>query len=412
MMRRAFLLVCVLAGNLVLSACGASEPVVVDGFPEDSSVPTTETSPGTGTPSPDLIPLSEIGLGFELIADGFSQPLFVTGAGDGSGRLFVVEKTGRVMIVREGKRLEQPLLDLSGAVSTESERGLLGLAFPPDFLGTGVFYVDYTDRNGDTVVSRLAASGDSARQDSEEILLRIAQPYSNHNGGMLAFGPDGYLYIGTGDGGSGGDPQSNGQSLDTLLGKLLRIDVSTRAAQARYGIPSDNPFIDRSGARPEIWALGLRNPWRFSFDRETGDLWIGDVGQNEYEEINLQPAGSVGGENYGWNLYEGTHRFRAGPNTPTAGLMMPVIEYDHSAGRSVTGGYVYRGESIRGLAGAYVYGDFASGRVWGVRGTRSRKESREFDDTAFAISSFGEDDEGELYLTDLSGGAVYRIVSK
>lgn len=390
-----------------LAACRApSEPVVV--------TPKPPTSEPTGTPGPP-VPLEELAIELVRVADGFDQPLFVTGAGDGSGRLFVVEKTGRVWVVRDGAKSASPFLDLSRAVSTRSEQGLLGLAFSPRFADDGTFYVDYTRTDGATVVSRFTARGDAAVPASEQVVLTVAQPYANHNGGMIAFGPDGYLYVGLGDGGGAGDPEGNGQNLGTLLGALLRIDVTPKAADGgvvEYRVPPDNPFVNRQGARPEIWAWGLRNPWRFSFDRATGDLWIGDVGQNAWEEIDFQPASSAGGENYGWNHYEGTHPYPPSSAPREGDYTMPLVEYDRAAGKSVTGGYVYRGTKQGPLVGTYFFADFVDGRIWGLARTAEGVRTRLLLDTDYSIASFGEDDEGELYVVDFAGGAVYRLVAK
>jgi glucose/arabinose dehydrogenase len=402
--------VAALCAVVVLASAGCAaprEPVVVR-----PPVATTTAVP-TSTPPP-TVPLSRVGIGFELVADGFDQPLFVTGAGDGKRRLFVVEKTGRIWVLQDGKRTTQPFLDLSDAVSTVSEQGLLGLVFSRSFASDGLFYVDYTDLQGNTVISRFHAVGTRADRASEEVLLQIAQPYKNHNGGMLAFGPDGYLYVAMGDGGSGGDPYGNGQNLGALLGKILRIDVSSGGSPASgtpYGIPAGNPFVGRAGALPEIWAYGLRNPWRFSFDRVTGDLWIGDNGQELWEEIDWQSGRSAGGENYAWNLYEGTHPYPPGSQPRSGDYVMPVIEYDHTVGDAVIGGYVYRGKKHPSLVGTYFYGDYGSGRVWGARKTGARIENRELARTSFTISSFGEDDAGELYVADLRG-AIHRVVAR
>jgi len=395
-----------------------------------SAVACSPETPGTPdvvgtTPAPEQpapaeeptpTPLAEIEISLELVAEGLEQPLFVTGAGDGSGRLFVLEKTGRAWILRDGERLATPFLDLSDTVSTSSEQGLLGMAFSPSFAKDGVLYVGYTDAKGTSTISRFTARGDAVDAASEQVLLRVAQPYANHNGGMLAFGPDGYLYIGFGDGGSGGDPQGNGQNPNALLGKMLRIDVSPDAATSpdrAYGVPADNPMLAGGTAAPEIWASGLRNPWRFSFDRKTGDLWIGDVGQNAWEEIDFQPAASVGGENYGWNVFEATHTYP--PNDPPpangADFTMPVLEYDRTTGTSVTGGYVYRGGAQEKLWGTYLYADFSVGRVWGLqRGADGGVETRLLLDNDMMIASFGEDDGGELYLVDFNGG-VHRVIA-
>ncbi|MDX2141562.1 MAG: PQQ-dependent sugar dehydrogenase [Chloroflexota bacterium] len=341
------------------------------------------------------------------VADGFSRPLYLTHAGDGSGRLFVLEQGGRIWILQDGQRLDTPFLDLTALVSTDAnsfgytERGLLGLAFAPDYATSGIFYVNYTDRSGDSVVARYRVTADANVADSAsaEILLTVDQPYANHNGGHLAFGPDGYLYIGFGDGGSQGDPQGNGQRLDTPLGKILRIDVS---GETGYTVPADNPFVGTPDAMPEIWAFGLRNPWRFAFDRATGDLYIGDVGGSAWEEINFQPADSAGGENYGWSLFEASQARTAAGN---AGLVMPIAEYPHSEGISVTGGYVYRGERIPDLQGIYLYGDFGFGTVWAAwRDAAGAWGSAVYiANSGQVISSFGEDEAGELYIVNYSG---------
>jgi len=338
------------------------------------------------------------------------EPVDLKHAGDGSGRLFVIEQPGRIRIVENGELLPDPFLDIEPLVNSRgNEQGLLGLAFHPDYAANGLFFVNYTDVNGDTVVARYAVSADDpSRADpaSAKIILQVDQPFPNHNGGDLVFGPDGYLYIGLGDGGSGGDPQGNGQNLNALLGKMLRIDVNHGDP---YAIPPDNPFAGRAGARPEIWAYGLRNPWRYSFDRATGDLYIADVGQNAYEEVDFQPADSRGGENYGWNKYEGFHAYDGGA---TDGLTMPVAEYAHAVGGcSVTGGYVYRGPSLPALNGVYLYSDYCSGQVWALYRTASGWENVALLNAFFLISSFGEDEVGELYLLDHGGGAVYQLVA-
>jgi glucose/arabinose dehydrogenase len=346
-------------------------------------------------------------IALKLISDALDQPLYVTHAGDDSGRLFVVEKAGRIVMLRDGQPAADPFLDISDRVgSSSSEQGLLSVAFHPQFAQNGRLFVDYTDHSGDTVISRFQAKGDSADPDSEKVLLKIDQPFPNHNGGLVLFGPDGYLYIGMGDGGSGGDPQGNGQNRKSLLGKLLRLDVDNGDP---YAIPSDNPWPSGDEARPEIWAYGLRNPWRFSFDRTTSDLYIADVGQNQYEEIDRQPAGSRGGENYGWNTIEGKHCFR-GSSCDSAGLVAPIAEYDHSLGCSITGGYVYRGAAFPRLQSLYFYGDYCSGRIWALNpAAPPALQQPELLRSRLRISSFGEDQAGELYLTDLSGG-LYQVV--
>ena len=337
---------------------------------------------------------------------GLSSPVFITHAGDGSGVLYVVEQDGRILAVnRSGSRLAT-FLDITERVGAGGERGLLGLTFHPGFESNRRFFVDYTDNNGDTVIAEFRATSTTrADSGSERMLLRINQPYANHNGGMIAFGPDGYLYIGMGDGGSGGDPHNNGQSLGTLLGKILRIDVNRGSP---YASPSTNPFVNRSGARDEIWSYGWRNPWRFSFDRRTSAMFIGDVGQNMYEEIDVERA-RAGGRNYGWRQMEGRHCFSAGCNR--SGKVLPIAEYTHASGCSVTGGYVYRGRAYSTLAGAYFYGDFCSGRIWALDAAaalRGTSRVRQVLDSALAISSFGEDQAGEMFVVD-HGGSIYRL---
>jgi glucose/arabinose dehydrogenase len=333
----------------------------------------------------------------------FEQPLALA-VRVGDPALYVAEKDGRVVALRDGQVDQVPVLDLSDQVSHGGEQGLLGLAFSPD----GRFlYVDYTNTDGDTRVVEFAMAGGQALPDSRRELLAVAQPYANHNGGNLLFGPDRLLYVGLGDGGSGGDPQGNAQRLDTLLGKLLRLDPRPDGSRA-YRIPAGNPFSGRDGARPEIWAYGLRNPWRFSFDRQTGDLWIGDVGQNLWEEIDFAPAGSPGGQNYGWNLREGSHKFRG---AAPAGAIEPVKDYPLEGGNcAITGGIVYRGGRIPALQGTYIYGDYCAGRLRGLR--RDPERVVDLGDLGLAVdglSSFGEDLDGELYAMSLSDGGLYRI---
>jgi glucose/arabinose dehydrogenase len=342
------------------------------------------------------------------VASGLAATTDIQAAGDGSGRLFLVEQRGAIRILRAGALLPQFFLDIRSKVSTGGERGLLGLAFPPGFAQSQRFYVNYTDTRGDTVIAqyRLSTNPDQADPATEIVLLRVPQPFSNHNGGQLQFGPDGYLYIGMGDGGSGGDPQGNGQNLDTLLGKMLRVDVESTPGTLR--IPPDNPFLAETSARPEIWARGLRNPWRFSFDRAAADLWIADVGQNIYEEINVQPAASRGGENYGWKIMEGRHCYDSS-TCSTQGLTPPVIEYSHSLGCSVTGGYVYRGARFPGLWGNYLYGDYCSGVIWAARWNGAEYENRVFLESGFQLTTFGQDEAGEIYVNDTLTGRIYRL---
>jgi uncharacterized protein (TIGR03437 family) len=356
-----------------------------------------------------LATLSALGQEIALtrVATGLTAPTDLQNAGDGSNRLFVVEQSGIIRVLKNGVLNPDPFLDIRDKTHAGGERGLLGLAFPPGFAAKQRFYVNYTDLNGNTTIAqyRVTSNSDVADPASEIVLMTIAQPYANHNGGCLRFGPDGYLYVGMGDGGNAGDPQGNGQNRASLLGKLLRLDVETDPG--RIVIPATNPFIGNSAARPEIWALGLRNPWRFSFDRATGDLWIADVGQDRYEEIDLQPAGSRGGENYGWNTMEGAHCFSA--TCSTDGLTLPVFEYPHTDGCSITGGSVYRGAAAPGLRGTYVYGDYCSGRIWGLQRQANTYLNRLLIASAMNISTFGEDEAGELYVANAKDGSIYRI---
>ncbi|MHB8846707.1 MAG: PQQ-dependent sugar dehydrogenase, partial [Nitrospirota bacterium] len=358
-------------------------------------------------PAVDADPqLPAVSLGAKVAA--VRKPTHVTHAGDGSGRLFITEQEGRVLVRKDNTAAATAFLDIRDRVSCCGERGLLSAAFPPGYREKRYFYVNYTDRGGDTVVARYRTSKDGDRADaaSEEVIVTQKQPFANHNGGQLAFGPDGFLYIGMGDGGAANDPFGNGQKMNTLLGKMLRIDVESGARP--YAVPRSNPFASRKDALPEIWALGLRNPWRFSFDRATGDLYIADVGQNKYEEVSFQPASSRGGENYGWNIMEGKHCFRS-KTCDTAGLVMPAAEYGHGDGCSVTGGMVYRGKAFPRLAGTYLYGDYCSGRIWGLRRQDGRWISSELADTKLSISTFGEDESGEVYVADHASGAIYRV---
>jgi glucose/arabinose dehydrogenase len=323
-------------------------------------------------------------------------------AGDGSGRLFVIEKVGRIRIIQDGQVLETPFMDIVERVGSDgNEQGLLGMAFHPNYPENGFFYANYTDINGETVIARYQVTADPniADPNSEAPLLFVDQPFRNHNGGVLAFGPDGYLYAGLGDGGSAGDPNGNGQSLDTLLGKILRLDVDSGEP---YAIPPDNPFGN------EIWAYGLRNPWRFSFDKLNGDLFIGDVGQGSVEEIDYIAAGTPGGLNFGWDYFEGTQPFEGTP-PPDAQLVPPVAEYTHAEGGcSVTGGYVYRG-SMPEWNGIYLYADYCSGIVWGLIRPGEGWQNQALFDTPGSITSFGQDEAGEIYIvTDT--GRVLRLV--
>ena len=349
------------------------------------------------------------------VASGFASPVLVTNAGDGSNRLFVVEQGGRVRTLADGPS-GTPFLDIHALVLFSGERGLLGLAFHPDFETNGKLYVNYT-RSGDgaTVVDEYRVTGDPVNVDetaTRRQILAIAQPYSNHNGGNIAFGPDGYLYIGMGDGGSGGDPQDRAQDLDSYHGKMLRIDVDGTSSGKQYAIPATNPYVGKAGL-DEIWSLGLRNPWRWSFDRSTGDLWIADVGQGRGEEVNRSTAASGAGRavNYGWDDMEGRHCYEPSTGCATAGRTLPLVEYAHSVSGddncSVTGGYVYRGLRYPKLAGGYFYADYCSGRIWTVSSSASSPAAGvQLIDTALNIVSFGQSERGDLYVVAQSGAIL------
>lgn len=348
------------------------------------------------------------------VAEGLDDPLYVTSP-PGDPRLFIVEQTGAIRIIKDGQLIATPFLDLSAKISCCGEQGLLSLAFHPNFAENGKFFVDYTDRNGDTVVSSflISQNPDIADPNSEQIILTQDQPFGNHNGGLIKFGPDGFLYIALGDGGSAGDPLLAGQDLSTRLGKILRIDVDNGDP---FAIPPDNPFVNQQGALPEIWHFGLRNPWRFSFDRQTGDMYIGDVGQNQFEEIDFAPAG-VGGLNWGWSAMEGAGHCFNDPNCNNLGIAPPVTEYRHNEGCSVTGGYVYRGSRVPELFGKYLYSDFCTGfiRALTIDGGAVVEEVDLTADfgvrNAGAVSSFGEDSLGNVYIVDRQG-TVFLIESK
>ncbi len=343
-----------------------------------------------------------------IITRGLQSPLFLTHAGDGSGQLFVVEQPGTVHIIDHGVLQEAPFLDVRDRVWTKGdEQGLLGLAFHPDHRRNGRLFLNYNRReDGATVVAEYIRQGLSLQVsgETERTLMVVPQPYLNHNGGMLAFGPDGYLYIGRGDGGSRGDPQNRAQNTQEWLGKILRIDVD---GGKPYGIPDGNPFA-RGGGRPEIFAFGIRNPWRFSFDRETGILWLADVGQYKWEEVDLVVAGG----NYGWRVMEGTHCYNPDQGCSPEGLIFPIAEYGHEQGRcSITGGYVYRGPSITPLRGSYVFGDYCSGELFAISASANRRTStvpRVLMKSGLRISSFGEDEAGEVYVVDYRGG-IYQL---
>jgi glucose/arabinose dehydrogenase len=395
--------------TLVAGGCSGPEDGETVTPQPDGSSSSSPSPEDSRRPSQRAFDPAAVDLDLEPVAEGLDSPLGVTHAGDGSGRLFIVEQTGAIRVMRDGEILDEPFLDVGGMIVAGGEQGLLGLAFHPDYARNGRFFVDYTDVNGDTVVAEYGVSDDPDRadQDSARTLLQVDQPFSNHNGGQLDFGPDGFLYVALGDGGSAGDPDGNGQNTDVLLGKLLRLDVDSGDP---YGIPPDNPFAN-GGGEPEIWAYGLRNPWRFSFDSRTDELWIADVGQGEFEEINRRPA-AAGGLNYGWDQMEGPECYEGGECDP-AGKIVPISGYDHDLGCSVTGGYVYRGKDFPELRGGYVFGDYCSGFIWAIDATAGEStEPIELMSSGLSISSFGLDEAGELYLTDLAAGQQLRVVSR
>jgi len=365
----------------------------------DTSVPTQIPSTDTSIPSATAFPDPNAYTWQQLIQESLLRPTDLQA--DGSGRLFVIEKHGLIRIIENGQLFPDPFLDITDRVNDDSnEMGLLGFAFHPNFSQNGYFYVNYTGAGGDTFISRFQADGNSAAASSELNLLKITQPFPNHNGGAMAFGSDGYLYAGLGDGGAAGDPLGNGQSLDSLLGKILRLDVDSAEP---YAIPADNPFGN------EIWAYGLRNPWRISFDTFTGDLYIGDVGQGEWEEINFVQAGSRNGLNFGWDYYEGNHEYD--PQGVAGEYVFPVAEYSHEEGGcSVTGGYVYRG-SMPEWNGIYLYGDYCSGLVWGLIKSGDQWQVQLLFETPGLITSFGQDENGEIYFVS-DNGNVYQLVPK
>jgi len=346
------------------------------------------------------------------VPGNLARPVDIAVAGDGSERLFFVLQNGKIVIYNGTAVLSTPFLNITSAVSCCGERGLLSLAFHPNYKTNGFFYVYYTALNGDVTIARYKVSATNpnvASANSKLTLLTVGHSqFSNHNGGKLAFGPDGFLYISIGDGGSGGDPNNNGQNLGKLLGKLLRINVNSGTP---YSIPPGNPFIGTAGAKKEIWAFGLRNPWRFSSDRLTGDLYTADVGQNEFEEIDFQAHSSTGGENYGWRKMEGKHCFNPSSGCNNGTLRLPVLEYSHSAGCSITGGYVYRGTKIPAIAGMYLYSDYCTGFIRGAKKVNGVWTTTLLLSTPHNISTFGQNESGELYIADHdpTAGAVYRI---
>lgn len=403
---------------LVLAAC--SDRSVTP--PPPSSAPAT-ISPSIASPSASAsqIPTAAAEpprLSIEPVLDGLDSPVDLAWRPTDGASMFVVEQSGRIRIVRDGALVERPFLDIADLVTAGGEQGLLGLAFLPS-AEEGRFFVYYTDSEARQVVASydtMADDADRADPSTARIWLTMPDEFANHNGGSLVFGPDGYLYIGTGDGGGGGDPLDSGRHLDTLLAKVLRIDVAVDQgadADPRYRVPPDNPFLETPDARPEIWLTGLRNPWRMRFDRPTGDLWIADVGQNAWEEIDVVRAGTSGLD-FGWNLMEGAHCFRsAGDSCDRTGLTLPVAEYDHDRGCSVTGGTVYRGSAFPALQGWYVLSDYCSGTFWAIDAASASSEATrqpiEVAETDYSISAIAEDPSGELFATDLANGALLRI---
>ncbi len=371
-----------------------------------SLVNTDETAVGVGTGVYEWV----------QVVDNLDNPLNIVHANDESGRLFVIEQAGFVLVVENGDFNPVPFLDISTLVPDAvysggySEQGLLGIAFHPYYAANRQFFISYTNVNGDSVIARYQVSAENpnlADSASAQILLTVDQPHPDHNGGNIVFGTDGYLYIAFGDGGNPYAPNYNSQNPATFLGKMLRIDVNAET----YTIPPDNPFVGDATFLPEIWAYGLRNPWRFSFDRATGDLYIADVGQWLVEEVNFQSADSAGGKNYGWSAYEGTQRYLMDVQLPIENVTLPVMQYTHDAGCSVTGGYVYRGENLPDLQGQYFFGDYCNGNIWIASANDTDTWASElFMNTEFVISSFGEDSNGELYLVDYKG-AIYRLES-
>lgn len=361
----------------------------------------TQTEPSYNAPQVEL----------SQIAGGFTQPTAIASLPSANDkRLFVAEQAGTIRIINQDKSVASaPFLDIRSKVQNNGEMGLLGLAFHPKVAQNNFFYVNYVDKSRNTVIARYTIAADGkADRNSEKVLLKVAQPFANHNGGQLAFGPDGYLYIGLGDGGSAGDPNNRAQNREDLLGKILRIDVDSGDP---YTIPSDNPFVGGAETdKKEIWAVGLRNPWRFSFDRQTGDLFIADVGQGEWEEINLQPSNSKGGENYGWRCYEATNMYKSDDCQSADTYQQPIIKYDHGENRcSVTGGYVYRGKAYPALDGLYFYGDYCNGQIFAAKQLDNTWEWAIATFAPLKISTFGENSTGELFVADHAAGTIYQI---
>jgi glucose/arabinose dehydrogenase len=416
-MRRTILAAMLL--TTVAAGCGNTSVSPIPASPGPASAPPTSATPVLSpSPASPSTPGAPPALSIEPVVDGLDSPVDIAWRPNDPSSLFVVEQDGRIRIVRDGDLIERPFLDITDLVDAGGEQGLLGLAFLPSS-EDGRLFVYYTARDGQqTVASYDTVGTDADRADpgTAKIWLTMPDQYSNHNGGSLVFGPDGFLYIGTGDGGGGGDPLESGRHLDTLLAKVLRIDVSVdqgASGDSRYRIPPDNPFVGTPEARPEIWLTGLRNPWRIRFDRANGDLWIGDVGQSSWEEIDVVRAGSSGLD-FGWNTMEGAHCFRdSGDQCSRSGLTLPVAEYGRDLGCSVTGGAVYRGAASPALQGWYVLSDYCSGTFWAIDAASAAsdetREPTEVAATDFSISSIAEDSAGELFATDLSTGSLLRV---
>ena len=380
-----------------------SQPATVGGVPSASADATPSATPAPIAAIPPPLALKEV-------AGGLAAPINITATPD--GWLLVNERAGRVMAVDPSTGEQSIALDIGDRVLGQGEQGLLGLALHPDWPDAPRAFIHYSDRNGDTVLAEVTATATDAPPvldpGSERVLLRVDQPFANHNGGQLAFGPDGYLYMALGDGGSGGDPHGNGQNPHALLGSILRIDVEVPDG---YGIPADNPFADGASGAPEVFLYGLRNPWRFSFDAVTGALWIGDVGQNAYEEVDRIDPTTDAGANLGWNVMEASHCFNA-VVCASDGLVLPITEYGRDHGCSVSGGYVYRGADTPGLTGWYLFSDYCSGSLVGVPSdVDGIVAPRALLETGLSVSTFGQDADGELYLADIAGGTIYRIVA-
>lgn len=416
-------LACLAAVLVALGMAGCStQPVQTSGPPASGPSPTA-TAPASEpaatastAPAASMGPLDldHVAITLEPFAAVEGGPLDIVAAGDGSGRLFIVAQDGRIWVAdADGTVRSNPMVDLRDRVKSGGEQGLLGLALHPGFPSDPRAFVNYTDRNGDSVIASLNLDpSDPNRLDPATAVqvLFLKQPYANHNGGDLLFGPDGYLYAFFGDGGSGGDPHDNGQNRDALLGKVLRLDVDHPSGGEAYSAPAGNPFLGGAG-RDEVWLVGMRNPWRASFDRANGDLWIGDVGQGAWEEVDVARAG-VGGLNFGWNRMEGNHCYPATADCSTAGLTLPVSEYGHDLGCTVVGGYVYRGTKYPALVGAYLFADYCSGRLFALDPrTDDFRQPIEVGNGGGGISSFGEDAAGELYVANLSGEVARAVAS-